>query len=92
MPHIYINRKRSNKSQRKFMRKIRVVMLQQYRLMRDAFAQLSPLDESRIRHRAEREAKKIKEYGQAGVCVTRRIAGLTLAYKYTCQLLDTVVV
>lgn len=93
MPQICIHKKRSRKSVKKAHRKRLVRFVQRYQIMADTFAQLSPIDESRIRHRANREAKQQKfEFSPARLFSGEPTARLTLAYKYTLELLATVIV
>ena len=91
MAHIHINR---NKNRKKYYRKRAVCEMLRFRKMRDAFAQLSPIDESRIRHRAEREinGKMIADGHCLFPTLEKLSAKLHLAHKYTMELLETVVV
>lgn len=92
MAHIPINKRQHLR--KKHYRKIAVREMLRFREMRDAFAQLSLIDESRIRHRAEREINR--RMVTDGHCLFPALEKMTtklhLAYKYTIELLETVVI
>lgn len=99
MARIPINRIYGNptgrqlKRARKATRKQAVRAWQKYQDMLAAFKQLSPIDESRIRHRAEREAGESNLRNDANYpFVAHRLGTLDLAYKYTLELLGTIVI
>lgn len=87
MAHIYYNRHPSRKVLRRRDRKERIRIALHTNRMRDAFAQLSPVDESRIIKRAESE---LNSFPSEPFAINRIWARLDLAYKYTCELLNTV--
>ena len=93
MPHFNL-RKPSYKSGRKARRKRIVAEVRRWLTMRDAFAQLSFVDEARIRRRADREIdrKMVREGHCLLPTIGKGIAKLYLAHKYARELLETVVV
>lgn len=92
MAHIPINRVLNVKQARRQHRKRRIEISQRARLMFDAFAQLSIVDASRIRRRAEREISRHDADSCQVPILARQLNVFSLSYKYTYELLETVVV
>lgn len=86
MAKIPIYKNLSHKRQNRWLRKRLIHVALHTRKMRDAFSQLSPVDESRIRRRVNREVV------DGDFLLDSAITRIGLAYKYTCELLGTVCV
>ena len=93
MVHMQIGkRKFTPKQLKRVLRKMAVKDAMRTHKMIDAVSQLSPVDEYRIRCRAIREVDS--SGSDLGICksVNRLASICDLAYKYTCQFLETIVV
>lgn len=90
MAHIPIHKKLGRKRAIKERRKHAVATMQRYRAMADAFLQLSPIDEFRIRNRVYKEIQRPDDCQLPGLNIL--LKRLNRAHIYTLELLETVVV